>query len=257
MKLRFLGALTGVLAMLAAPVLGQTVYGTSDLQRNQAVIDIPADRAPSGETTTKATGVILLDTDGDPITTLGGDATAANQDEQTLVLERIATPLEDEGTAAGAALTANPVTTGCRASSTLPTAVDDGDVVNKRCDLYGNTINWPYAARANLTAGLTASMTATTTTAVTGMGAPGSGLYNYITSIVCGNSDATVSTFVDLQDGSGGSVFFTVPAAAVYGGVALTLPAPLKQPTSNTALYAVNKTTSAEVICSFVGFKAP
>jgi hypothetical protein len=105
--------------------------------------------------------------------------------------------------------------------------------------------------------GLTAAMTGTTSTAVTGMGAPGSGLRNYITTAACGNSHATVGTFVEFQDGSGGTTFFTVPAAAVYGGSITPFPAPLKQPTANTALYVKDTTTGANVVCSFAGFKAP
>lgn len=103
-------------------------------------------------------------------------------------------------------------------------------------------------------AGLTAAMTGTTSTPVTGMGAPGVGLYNYITAIVVGNSDADTGTFVELQDGDGGATFFTVPARQDYGGVAIALPTPLKQPTSNTALYVKNTTTDANTIVSVVGY---
>lgn len=102
--------------------------------------------------------------------------------------------------------------------------------------------------------GLTAAMTGTASTAVTGMGAPGSGLHNYITAIVIGNSDADTGTFVELQDGSGGTTFFTLPADFGYGGVAIALPTPLKQPTANTALYVKNTTTGANVIVSVVGY---
>jgi len=102
--------------------------------------------------------------------------------------------------------------------------------------------------------GLTAAMTGTTSTAVTGMGAPGSGLYNYITAIVIGNSHASVGTFVELQDGDGGATFWTLPANFGYGGVSIALPTPLKQPTSNTALYVKNTTTGANVIVSVVGY---
>jgi len=159
--------------------------------------------------------------------------------------------------AAGSSVADPPVMGGCRASDSAPTATTDGKVVNCRADLLGNGINWPYAPRQLLVSGLTAAMTSTTSTAVTGMGAPGLGLFNYITTLVCGNSHATVGTFVELQDGSGGTTFFTVPAAAVYGGSVLTFPAPLKQPTANTALFAKDTTTGANVICAAAGFKAP
>lgn len=102
--------------------------------------------------------------------------------------------------------------------------------------------------------GLTAAMTGTTSTAVTGMGAPGASLYNYITAIVIGNSDTADGTFVELQDGNGGTTFWTLPAGANYGGVSIAFPTPLKQPTSNTALYVKNTTTGANVIVSVVGY---
>lgn len=104
--------------------------------------------------------------------------------------------------------------------------------------------------------GLTAAMTGTASTAVAGMGAPGPGLRNYIAGIIVGNSHATVGTFVELQDGNGGTTFFTLPAAAVYGGATFTPSTPIKQPTANTALYVKDTTTGANVIVSVVGFTA-
>jgi hypothetical protein len=124
-------------------------------------------------------------------------------------------------------------------------------------DLKGSLAVQPYGLGDNVISGLTAAMTGTTSTAVTGIGAPGVNLFNYITTIVVGNSHATVGTFVELQDGSGGTTFFTVPAAAVYGGAVITLPKPLKQPTANTALFCKNTTTGANVIVSVAGFKGP
>ena len=113
-----------------------------------------------------------------------------------------------------------------------------------------------YPLPATPVSGLTSAMTGTSSTAVTGVGAGGSGKFNYITSIVVGNSHATVGTFVEFQDGSGGATFFTVPAAAVYGGAVLTFPTPLKQPTSNTALYCKCTTSGSNTIASVCGFQA-
>lgn len=104
-------------------------------------------------------------------------------------------------------------------------------------------------------AGLTAAMTGTTSTLVTGMGTPAALKYNYITQVTIGNSHATVGTFVELQDGNGGTTFFTAPAAAVFGGAVLSFPTPLKQPTAATALYVKNTTTGANVIVSVVGYQ--
>jgi hypothetical protein len=104
--------------------------------------------------------------------------------------------------------------------------------------------------------GLTTSMTGTTSTAVAGIGAAGSGKFNYITQITVANAHATVGTNVELQDGSGGTTFFVIPAAPAYGGASIAFPTPLKQPTANTALYAKDTTTGAAVIVSAVGFQA-
>lgn len=108
---------------------------------------------------------------------------------------------------------------------------------------------------ANLLRGIiSTAMTGTTSTAVSGMGAPGSATYNYITQITVSNTHATVGTNIELQDGSGGTTFYIIPAAAVYGGAAISFPTPLKQPTANTALYAKNTTTGASTYLSAVGF---
>lgn len=118
-----------------------------------------------------------------------------------------------------------------------------------------------YPLPTTPTKGLTAQMTGTTSTAVTGMGAGGANIFNYITSITISNTDIAVGTLVELQDGSGGTSFasFPVPMASAAGnvnGATFTFPTPLKQPTANTALYCKNVTTSAETILFAVGFQA-
>lgn len=157
----------------------------------------------------------------------------------------------------GAADSGKAVKTGGKCKTSAPAIESDGDRVPQLFDCLGKPVTTPYALPASLVSGLTAAMTGTTSTAVTGIGAPGAGLFNYVTTIACGNSHATVGTFVEFQDGSGGTTFFTIPAGAVYAGAVLTFPAPLKQPTANTALFVKDTTTGANVICSVAGFKAP
>lgn len=100
----------------------------------------------------------------------------------------------------------------------------------------------------------TAAMTGTTSTIT--MAAPSAGYHNYITAISVGNSGAT-STFVQFQDGSGGTVLWTVPAAATYGGATQPFPVPLRQPTAGNGLYVVDVTTGANVIACATGFTGP
>ena len=153
--------------------------------------------------------------------------------------------------AAISGITLSPI--GAESLSTTPTRTT-AQVDIPLMNLAGSLCVQPYGLPDKYFSGLTASMTGTTSTAVTGAGAVAS-MFNYITQLTVGNSDATVGTFVDLQDGNGGTVFYTVPAAALYGGVSITFNPPLKQPTANTALYAVCKTTSAEVIVSVNGYR--
>jgi hypothetical protein len=101
---------------------------------------------------------------------------------------------------------------------------------------------------------ITTAMTATTSTSL--LAAPAAGLRNYITQITVSNSHATVGTDVLIQDGSGGATLYVIPAAAVYGGAAVSFPTPLRQPTTATALYAQNVTTGASVKVSASGYKA-
>lgn len=122
------------------------------------------------------------------------------------------------------------------------------------CDLSGRIVTAPYTNPENMVSGGTAAMTGTTSTSL--MAAPASGLRNYMTHLICTNSHATVGTFVLVQDGSGGTTIYEGYAAAVGGGFSITLPVPLRQPTTATALYVQDVTTGANVICFGSGYKA-
>ncbi|SHH62308.1 hypothetical protein [Bradyrhizobium erythrophlei] len=111
------------------------------------------------------------------------------------------------------------------------------------------------AAAANLVQGaITTAMTGTTSTSL--LAAPGAGLHNMITQVTASNAHATQGTDIVLQDGSGGTAFYTIPAAANYGGATITFNPPLRQPTANTALFCANVTTGANTKASANGFKA-
>lgn len=148
----------------------------------------------------------------------------------------------------------NPVKIGGKAVSAEPAAVSAADRANFITDLVGKLIVLPYANPENFVSGaITSAMTGTTTTSL--IAAPASGLRNYITTIICSNSHATVGTDIIIQDGSGGTTLLTIPAAAVYGGAVITLPTPLRQPTTATAIFCTNVTTGASTKVSAVGYK--
>jgi len=148
----------------------------------------------------------------------------------------------------------NPVKIGGKAVSAEPAAVAAADRANLITDLVGKLITLPYANPENFVSGaITTAMTGTTSTSL--IAAPAAGLRNYITQITVSNSHATVGTDVVIQDGSGGTTLYTIPAAAVYGGAVLTFPVPLRQPTTATAIYCANVTTGASTKVSASGYK--
>lgn len=153
-----------------------------------------------------------------------------------------------------AADSSNPVKVGGKAVSAEPTAVTANDRANFITDLVGKLITLPYANPENFVSGaITSAMTGTTSTSL--IAAPASGLRNYITQITVSNAHATVGTDVIIQDGSGGTTLYTIPAAAVYGGAVITFPVPLRQPTTATAIYCANVTTGASTKVSASGYK--
>jgi hypothetical protein len=142
---------------------------------------------------------------------------------------------------------------GGTASSVEPTAATAGQKADLFTDLSHKLVVMPYAATGSLVSGvITSPMTATTSTLL--IAAPGAGLRNYVTEISCENTSATTATLVDIQDGSGGTVIAILTAPINYGGHQKSFPAPLRQPTLNTALYVVNETTGASVKCSATGY---
>lgn len=153
-----------------------------------------------------------------------------------------------------AADSGNPVKVGGKAVSAEPAAVTANDRANIITDLVGKLITLPYANPENFVSGaITSAMTGTTSTSL--LAAPAAGLRNYITQITVSNSHATVGTDVVIQDGSGGTTLYVIPAAAVYGGAVLTFPVPLRQPTTATAIFCANVTTGASTKVSASGYK--
>jgi len=148
-----------------------------------------------------------------------------------------------------------PVKIGGRARTSEITAVANDDRVDAVFTRTGAQITEPYAVPENSTNGnITTAMTGTTSTAVTGMGAPGAGLRNYIVSAVISNTHATIGTMINLQDGTGGTVIHQFPAGPAFGGTAIVFPKPIRQATANTGIFAVNVTTGASTFVSLTGY---
>jgi hypothetical protein len=166
----------------------------------------------------------------------------------------VASITNSTGGAAGSTAPTNAGMAGFLAKTVEPVAVTDGQLVRGMADTMGKQVVLPYSNPENFISGITGSaMTSTTSTQL--IAAPGSGLRNYVTHIVCSNSHVTVGTDVDVRDGNGGTVLYTLPAAAVYGGASIPLPTPLRQPSTNVRLDVANVTSGASVRCAASGYK--
>lgn len=185
----------------------------------------------------------------------GGSAVNIQDGGNSITIDGTVTASNTAGDVAhDSADSGNPVKIGGKAVSSEPTAVANADRANLITDLVGKLITLPYANPENFVSGaITTAMTSTTSTSL--VAAPGAGLRNYITTIIVSNSHATVGTDVIIQDGNAGTTLMTIPAAALYGGAVINLPVPLRQPTTNTAIYCANVTTGSSTKVSAVGYK--
>lgn len=176
----------------------------------------------------------------------GGDASAANQATGNASLASIDSKLTTiDGRVDG-------LETLIGATNTLVTAGNSSLSTMASDTTPAPTYPFPVTPVSGL---VSTAMTSTTSTAVTGVGAGGSGKFNYITQVTVSNFDADTNTDIELQDGSGGTTFYIIPAPFA-SGAAVAFPTPLKQPTANTALYVKNSVTGASTRVSVTGFQA-
>lgn len=189
---------------------------------------------------------------------IGSTAVATGSGVMTAGVQRMALATDSPGIIGTAALTAatapsTAIATLAQYNATNP-APTDAQTVALQVDPNGKLLVQPYGNPANYVSGaITTAMTGTTTTSL--IAAPAAGLRNYITQITVSNAHATVGTDVIIQDGSGGTTLYTIPAAAVYGGATITFPTPLRQPTTATAIFCANVTTGASTKVSASGYK--
>lgn len=112
---------------------------------------------------------------------------------------------------------------------------------------------YPIILTQNIIQGVTAAITDTSAASV--LAAAGAGLRNYITSLTVTNSHATVSTVVEIRDGTS-TVIHRAYAVAAGGGYTIWFPTPLRG-TANTAVNAYCITTGSNVYVSASGFRGP
>jgi len=157
------------------------------------------------------------------------------------------------GVSHGVADAGNPLKLGAKAESSVTSTanVTDGQRTDLYADLDGVLITKSFIPYGDIKVERVTD-TGGTATAFTTFGATAS-QRNYITTITVYNS-STTQGFIDLRDGTAGSVLYTIPLPAL-GGATINFPVPLRQPTANTALaYDVSAAITTAYI-SVVGFK--
>lgn len=268
--------LAAATALLCACASGQTFSSSpqpvSALQSGSWTVAVGS-ALPTGSNTigavTQASGPWTVN-----VTQLGGNTVSAGNGTAGTGTLRVTVASDSTGTLAVTQATAsnlnvqavgniahdnpssgNPLRIGCKAETSLEgiTAVADADVTEHYCDADGVAVVKIGTVFADIVTERI-SDTGGTSTAFTNFNAGGTGVRNYVTTITCWNSSAT-DGYVDLRDGTGGSVLFTVPCPAT-GGSVISLPVPLRQSTANTALAYDASAAISTIYLSVVGYQS-
>lgn len=195
-------------------------------------------------TVTQATGTNLhavLDSGTTTVTqaTATNLHTAATLDAETTKVIGTVRNLGNTGAtidgAPAATAPTNALQVGVRGSTTVPTAVTDGQLVVARADKYGNSVGVLNAPRDLIG---TAILNSSSSSTVALLAAGGANVFNDIISLIITNetSTATIATLTD--NGSGGNTYKF--AIAANGGIVVNFPTPLPQGTANAAWNVLN-----------------
>jgi hypothetical protein len=131
--------------------------------------------------------------------------------------------------AQGVAVAGNPLTIGCEARTTNPTAVSDGQAVRARSDDLGRQLVVINQVRDLVT---DATITLSSTTETTIVAAGGAGVFHDATLLVITNTSAT-AVRVDIRDATAGTVRLSVGIAA-NGGAVIPFAVPRPQASANS-----------------------
>jgi hypothetical protein len=150
--------------------------------------------------------------------------------------------------------TSNPVKIGAKAETDLAAAtmVADADRTDLYADIDGVQMVKPFCPFNNIIVERV-SNTNGTSTAFSSFGATASAR-NMVTTFVVHNDSAT-DGYVDIRDGTAGTILLTIPAPQ-KGGAVINLPVPLRQTTANTALAYDVSAAITTVYITAIGFKS-
>lgn len=198
------------------------------------------------------TGVLSIDDNGGSIT-IDGTVTA-NAGTGTMTVDLGANNDIQGQVAHDAAVSGNPLIAGARATNSVEgiTQVANGDATRLQADLNGVLLTRPHTTPEEQLSERV-SDTGGTSTAFTTFAAGGAGIHNYVTDITVLNTSAT-DGYVDIRDGTAGSVIWTLPLPA-NGGATHSFSLPLKG-AANTALAYDVSAALTTVYISVNGFQA-
>lgn len=159
----------------------------------------------------------------------------------------------DGNQAHGTADSGQPMKTGARVLASLDdmTLLSAGNRADALCDVDAVSYTKLYCPFSDIVSERVTD-TGGTSTAFTNFGATAN-VRNMLTTLSVYN-DSTTSGFLDLRDGTAGTVLFTVPLPA-KGGAVVQFPVPLRQPTANTVLAYDVSAALTTVYISVIGFR--
>lgn len=180
-----------------------------------------------------------------------GAATSANQSTMITALQLIDNPVLAHDSAVGSTQT---MMAGARATNNIEglTQVAANDGTRLTADLNGCLVTRPHSTLEEHISERV-SNTDGASTAFTNFAAGGAGVHNYVMNVTITNTSAT-DGYVDLRDGTAGSVLWTFPAPA-NSGATHAFSYPLKG-SANTALAYDVSAALTTVYISVNGFQA-
>lgn len=187
--------------------------------------------------------------------TVANDSTGILAGVTTVTTVTTLSTVTGGGVAHDGADSGNPIKVGFKAETSPKgiTLVADGDRTDAYADSDGMLMVKHWTSGADRISERV-SNTDGSSTAFSTFGATASS-YNNICDITIHNAHATTNGYVDLRDGSAGSVIWTFPAPAT-GGVTHHFDPPLKQPTANTALAFDVSAAITTIYISVNGFQS-
>lgn len=147
----------------------------------------------------------------------------------------------------------NPLKVGAKATTSLSgvTLVASADRTDLLAGVDGVLITRPYCNLEDIVSGVDTDTAGDSTSVIAAQGA---GIKVYVTSVIVKNTHATTDAYIDLRDGTAGTVKASIPAPAASGAI-VNFPVPLPF-SANTAVAVDPSAAVTTIITTVIGFKS-